>query len=199
MGSGVCWLWQIPTLDKADQFLVNAISDLMVRMGWPVNIVNLKAVHQMRLNNISGSLPIWPLPAIIIIIVKLIVIIISYQRSRSLTWSPSSTVWPPWSQQSASSQETSTSAPSFQLSTCSSIIIFLRRVYSRAGNLFKWLLPSECVQPAPIYCRYISKHRIFFSGPCVDSFALRNIWIVSSFTHNCYVFTAQFHSELSAR
>ena len=139
-----CWNCPTPNLPAWNcPFLANAISDLMVRMGWPVNIVNLKAVHQMRLNNISGSLPIWPLPAIIIIIVKLIVIIISYQRSRSLTWSPSSTVWPPWSQQSAPFQETSTSAPSFQLSTCSSIImiiIFLRRVYSYSISIAKTYL-----------------------------------------------------------
>ena len=39
--------------------------------------MDLEAVHQMRLNHVSGSLPIWPMPAIIFINIEIIIIIIS--------------------------------------------------------------------------------------------------------------------------
>ena len=39
--------------------------------------MDLEAVHQMRLNHVSGSLPIWPMPAIIFIIIEILIIIIS--------------------------------------------------------------------------------------------------------------------------
>ena len=36
----------------------------------------METVHLVRLHHVSGSLPIWPMPAIIIIVIKIIIIII---------------------------------------------------------------------------------------------------------------------------